>query len=77
MPQTDWGQTWAEYHVYSDRCNHQVWCRLHWWPGFDGMGAPIHLAYPFEVMVKSSRHGWQEVTVFCGPGAYLPKRGKR
>jgi hypothetical protein len=64
-------------HTYEDQCKDQwFWCRLHWWPGFDSMGCVIHQPYPFEVMVKSSEAGWQEVTVHCGPGAFLPKRSK-
>lgn len=74
MPRTDWAQAWHEYHVYEDPCYNQVWCRLHWWPGFDGMGAPIHMAYPFTVRIPSSRYGWQPIDVHCGPGAFYPKR---
>lgn len=76
MPRTDWSQGFGEYHTYEDRC-HWFWCRLHWWPGFDSLGCVIHQPYPFEVMVKASQAGWQEVTVHCGPGAFLPKRSNR
>ena len=74
MPRTSWDQCWRDYHVLEDRCINQTWCRLHWWPGFDGMGAPTKLQYPFDVRRYSSREGWQDVMVHCGPGAYLPKK---
>lgn len=75
MPRTDWSQSFAEYHTYSDQClAKRFWCRLHWWPGFDSMGCLVHQRYPFEVTRKTSQHGWKEVTVYCGPGAYLPKK---
>lgn len=77
MPRTDWGQSWHEYHALTDDCYHQTWCRLHWWPGFDAMGAPCPQAYPFVVKRRTSREGWQDVDVHCGPGAYLPKRAPK
>lgn len=57
-------------HVLSDRCQ-RMWCRLHWWPAY-----ATHERYPMEVNVLSSRHGWQQVVVHCGPGAFNSKPAK-
>lgn len=58
-------------HVFSDVCTLK-WCRLHWWPSFGG-----HEPYPLNFNLKTSIHGWQNVVVYCGPGAYLPHRSNQ
>lgn len=76
MPRTAWEQSWREYHQFEDPCRNQTWCRLHWWPGFDGFGAPVKMPYPFTVRMYSSRNGWSDVDVCSGPGAFYPKKAK-
>lgn len=57
-------------HKLRDGCS-RVWCRLHWSPSWKG-----HERYPFQLNVLSSRHGWKQVIVHCGPGAFNLKPAK-
>lgn len=71
-------------HVY-DKDDHTLdtpcpqkwaWCRIHWWPTFTRQASVIEVPYPLELNTRSSRtpSGWAHVHVYCGPGAYLPKK---
>src|SRR4051812_9763921 len=46
-------------------------CRTHFYYDFD---AGYHLPFPNEWSYLSSLRGWMNVTVYCGPGAWFPKK---
>lgn len=63
-------EPWLEYHTIDDWCLMR-WCRLHWWPDYNHG----HVAYPVDVRQYSSRtKRWDDVWIWHGPGAWLPKR---
>ena len=72
MPRTSWDQNFTEYHTYEDRCQRQ-WCRIHWTSVWYASGSERE-KYPLAFNIKTSERGWVEAWVYCGPGAYLPKR---
>jgi hypothetical protein len=47
------------------------WCRVHYFFNFQ---TNQHEMFPYAWRLISSIYGWKEVTVFCGPGAWEPKR---
>jgi len=74
MPTSSWEQTWYELHTYADRCPPKwKWCPIHWvsvWHEEGWRKEP----FPVPFTIKTSQQGWIGVWVYCGPGAYLPKR---
>ncbi len=58
-------------HTAKTRCNIKH-CRIHWVWSFK---LKNHIKFPENYLILSSRNGWQDIIVYCGPGAYFPKRG--
>lgn len=52
-----------------DQCPNR-YCRVHFYWSFD---LEMHLPFPEAWWIKTSTHGWVNVEVFCGPGAWEPR----
>jgi hypothetical protein len=50
------------------------WCRIHWYYNF---AMATQHRFPGVWSVLSSRTGWRYQKVYCGPGAWYPKKEKR
>lgn len=75
MQRDKWEGTWYEFHTYADRCGSTwTWCPIHWTSIWYESGWQKE-QYPLPFNIKTSEQGWIESWVYCGPGAYLPKRG--
>lgn len=55
-------------HIFFEECRLK-WCRIHWYPGFD-----YHERYPMTIPLYTSRFGWVQQEVHCGPTGFKPKR---
>lgn len=56
-------------HTTEDRC--WRYCRIHWYWEFD---LETHLRFPTTYNYLSSRYGWVNQVVACGPGGWFPKK---
>lgn len=56
-----------------DECDHYPWCKIHWYWSFVH---DMHVRYPVSCRYLSSRNGWVEIWVYCGPPAYYPAKPK-
>ncbi len=57
-------------HTAKSHCDKKH-CKIHWIWSFK---LKNHVKYPEQFNILSSRLGWLNVNVYCGPGAYLPKK---
>lgn len=79
----------ANNHTADTQCWQKwFWCRIHWWPRFDGAtgqqvfadqartyvatGEKWYEPYPLTVNRKVN-DVWVSVVVHCGPGTFYPK----
>lgn len=62
-----------------DPLNHKPWecwrwCKVHYYWSFE---SEMHIPYPNGWNILTSRFGWENVTVFCGPPGYYPKKPRK
>lgn len=55
------------------KCGYKF-CRIHWFWDFQ---AGEHTPYPGAWNILTSRRGWVNQRVFCGPAAWMPKKPTR
>jgi hypothetical protein len=67
--------TFAERHTIRDYGCTYEWCRLHYWPRY-GPDGQWYEPYPFTKNILTD-HGWLNIEVYCGPGAFYPKRAEK
>lgn len=77
MNQASWWESapTTDSHAWRHRCK-QPWCRIHFWPTWTIHG-PVHDKYPIDVFYRigvGEMTRYNRTEVYCGPGAYLPKR---